>query len=38
MRTLRRVLVSTALAVSIEEDRWAKAKASARGLLPRAQR
>jgi hypothetical protein len=35
LRTLRRVAVNTALAVTIEEDRWAKAKASAQGLLPR---
>ena len=34
-RTLRRMLVNTALAVTVEDDRWAKAKASARGLLPR---
>lgn len=34
-RTLRRVAVGTALAITIEEDRWAKAKASALGLLPR---
>jgi GT2 family glycosyltransferase len=34
-RTVRRVAVNTALAVTIEDDRWAKAKASARGLLPR---
>ncbi len=34
-RTLRRVAMSTLLAVMIEEDRWAKAKASARGVLPR---
>lgn len=33
-RTLRRVAMSTLLAVSIEDDRWAKAKASARGVLP----
>lgn len=35
LRSLRRVAVSTALAVTVEEDRWAKAKAGARGLLPR---
>jgi rhamnosyltransferase len=35
LRTLRRVAVNTALAVTVEEDRWAKAKGSARGLLPR---
>lgn len=33
-RTLRRVAVSTLLAVTVEDDRWAKAKASAKGLLP----
>ena len=37
-RTLRRVTVNTVLAVTVEEDRWAKAKASARGLLPRRDR
>jgi rhamnosyltransferase len=37
-RTLRRVAVNTALAVTVEEDRWAKAKASARGLFPRRDR
>jgi rhamnosyltransferase len=35
LRTLRRVAVNTALAVTIEDDRWEKAKASARGLGPR---
>ena len=35
LRTLRRVAVNTALAVTVEDDRWAKAKGSARGLLPR---
>lgn len=35
LRTLRRVTVQTALAVTIEEDRWAKAKASVRGLVTR---
>lgn len=35
LRTLRRVAVNTALAVTVEDDRWAKAKASARGLLPK---
>lgn len=35
LRTIRRVAMGTALAVTIEEDRWAKAKASIRGLLPR---
>jgi rhamnosyltransferase len=34
LRTLRRVAVNTTLAVTVEEDRWAKAKGSARGLLP----
>ena len=38
LRTLRRVGVNTALAVTVEDDRWAKAKASARGLLPRRNR
>ena len=33
--SLRRLVVNTALAVTIEEDRWAKAKGSLRGLLPR---
>ncbi len=37
-RTMRRLAVSTVLAVTIEEDRWRKAKASARGVLPRASR
>ena len=32
LRSLRRLAVNTALAVTIEEDRWAKAKASLRGL------
>ncbi len=35
LRTMRRLAVSTALAVTVEEDRWAKAKASARGLFPK---
>lgn len=35
LRTVRRVAVNTALAVTVEDDRWAKAKASAKGLLPR---
>jgi rhamnosyltransferase len=34
LRTLRRVAMSTALAVTVEDQRWAKAKASARGLFP----
>ncbi len=35
LRSLRRLAMSTALAVTVEEDRWAKAKASARGLFPK---
>lgn len=35
LRTLRRVGVNVLLAVTVEEDRWAKAKGSMRGLLPR---
>lgn len=35
LRSLRRLTVNTLLAVSVEEDRWAKARASARGLIPR---
>ena len=31
-RSLRRLAVNTALAVSVEDDRWEKAKASGRGL------
>ena len=34
-RSLRRLTVNTALAVTVEEGRWAKAKASIRGLRPR---
>ena len=34
-RTLRRVAMSTLLAATIEDQRWAKVKGSARGLLPR---
>lgn len=34
LRTLRRLGVNVALGVTIEDDRWAKAKAAARGLLP----
>ena len=34
LRTMRRLAVNTLLAVTIEEDRWQKATASARGLLP----
>lgn len=37
-RTLRRVAVGTILAVTVEDQRWAKAKASGRGLLWRRQR
>jgi len=37
-RTLRRVAVNTALAVTVEDDRWAKAKGTARGLFPRPKR
>jgi len=35
LRSLRRLAVNTALAVSVEEDRWAQAKATVRGLRPR---
>ncbi|MFM7147172.1 MAG: glycosyltransferase [Actinomycetales bacterium] len=34
LRSLRRLAVNTALAVTVEENRWAKAKASLRGLWP----
>ena len=34
LRTLRRVAMGTLLAVTVEDDRWAKAKASVRGLFP----
>ena len=34
-RTLRRLAMNTALAVTVEDDRWAKAKGSVRGLFPR---
>lgn len=34
IRTLRRTAVATALAVSIEDDRWAKARGALRGLRP----
>ena len=37
-RTLRRVAIGTLLAVTVEDRRWAKAKASARGLVPRRDR
>ena len=33
-RSARRLAVNTALAVTVEEDRWAKARGSLRGLLP----
>jgi rhamnosyltransferase len=36
--TLRRLGVNVLLGATVEEDRWAKAKASARGLLPRKNR
>lgn len=35
LRSLRRLAVNTTLAVSVEKDRWAKAKGSIRGLLPK---
>lgn len=35
LRSLRRLTVNTLLAVSVEQDRWAKARASVRGLIPR---
>jgi rhamnosyltransferase len=38
LRTLRRIAVNTALAVTIEDDRWEKAKASARGIFPASKR
>lgn len=34
-RSMRRLLVNTTLAITVEDDRWAKARASIRGLLPR---
>lgn len=34
LRTLRRLGVNTFLGVTVEEDRWSKAKGSMRGLLP----
>ena len=34
LRTLRRLAVNIALAVTVEDDRWEQAKSSARGLLP----
>ena len=33
-RTMRRVLMNTVLAVTVEDDRWRKARASIRGVLP----
>lgn len=38
LRTLRRVAVNAVLGMTVEEDRWAKARASARGLLPERKR
>jgi rhamnosyltransferase len=35
LRTLRRVGVNVVLGATVEDDRWAKAKGSLRGLLPR---
>ena len=35
LRTLRRVGVNVLLGVTVEDDRWAKAQGSLRGLLPR---
>lgn len=34
LRTVRRVGVNVLLGVTVEDDRWAKAKGAARGLLP----
>jgi rhamnosyltransferase len=34
-RTLRRLAMNTALAVTVEDERWAKAKGSVRGLFPK---
>ena len=34
LRTLRRVAMGTLLSVTVEDNRWAKAKASAKGLWP----
>jgi hypothetical protein len=34
LRTLRRMAVGSVLAVTVEDDRWAKAKATVVGLLP----
>lgn len=38
MRTVRRVLVGTTLALTVEQDRWAKARAVVRGLRHRNKR
>ena len=38
LRTLRRVGVNVLLGVTVEDDRWAKAKGSIRGLAPRRRR
>lgn len=35
LRSVRRLAMNTALAVSVEDNRWAKAKGSIRGLLPK---
>jgi rhamnosyltransferase len=35
VRSLRRLTVNTLLAVSVEQNRWAKARASVLGLIPR---
>ena len=37
-RTMRRLALNTALAVTVEEGRWANAKGSLRGLFPRQRR
>lgn len=38
LRTLRRLAMNTALAVTVEDGRWANAKGAARGLLPASER
>ena len=38
LRTMRRLGMSTLLAVTVEDDRWASAKAAFRGLRPRGRR
>jgi rhamnosyltransferase len=38
LRTIRRLGVNVLLAVTVENDRWAKAKGAARGLLPNPKR